>query len=185
MRYIILFFSILLSYATATSATNNENNLGPAIGTKIPHALTAQDQEDKARTFENLTGKNGLVVAFVRSADWCPYCKKQLIDLQKGAYAQLLEKEYNLIGISYDSVEKIANFAHRKDIKYTLLSDQDSEIIKAFGILNEKYAPGDSGYGIPHPIVVITDNTGTITAKLYEEGYKKRPQVEAILSAVN
>jgi len=184
MRHIVLFFGILLSYATATNATNNENNLGPAIGTKIPHSLTAQDQNNKARSFQNLTGKNGLVIAFVRSADWCPYCKKQLIDLQKDAYAPLLEKGYNLIGISYDSVEKIANFTHRKDIEYTLLSDQGSEMIKAFGILNEKYEPGDSGYGIPHPIVVITDNSGTITAKLYEEGYKKRPQVEAILSSV-
>ena len=38
--------------------------------------------------------------------------------------------------ISYDSVPILKNFAERKNITYPLISDTDSRIIRAFGILN-------------------------------------------------
>ena len=43
--------------------------MGPAVGARIP-ALEAVDQEGKPRTFDNLRGPKGLVLLFVRSADW-------------------------------------------------------------------------------------------------------------------
>ena len=43
---------------------------GPAVGTSIPHQLTAADQSNEIRNFSSLTGKNGLIVLFSRSFDW-------------------------------------------------------------------------------------------------------------------
>ena len=42
---------------------------GPAVGAPIP-AFEAADQNGKPRTFADLRGPNGLVLLFVRSADW-------------------------------------------------------------------------------------------------------------------
>jgi len=42
---------------------------GPAVGEKIP-AFEVRDIEGNLRDFENLKGPNGLVLLFVRSADW-------------------------------------------------------------------------------------------------------------------
>jgi hypothetical protein len=42
---------------------------GPAIGARIP-SFEAADQNGRTRNFENLRGSNGLVLLFVRSADW-------------------------------------------------------------------------------------------------------------------
>ena len=42
---------------------------GPAIGQKIP-AFAARDQFGKEQTLASLTGADGLVLLFVRSADW-------------------------------------------------------------------------------------------------------------------
>lgn len=42
---------------------------GPEVGQKIP-AFSAQDQQGKAQTLESLRGPRGLVLLFVRSADW-------------------------------------------------------------------------------------------------------------------
>ena len=42
---------------------------GPAVGARIP-AFEAVDQDGRARTFDTLRGPNGLVLLFVRSADW-------------------------------------------------------------------------------------------------------------------
>jgi len=42
---------------------------GPAVGEKIP-AFQAVDQHGKLRSFNDLKGPRGLVLLFVRSADW-------------------------------------------------------------------------------------------------------------------
>ena len=42
---------------------------GPAVGEKIP-AFQAVDQEGKVRSFPDLKGPRGLVLMFVRSAEW-------------------------------------------------------------------------------------------------------------------
>jgi peroxiredoxin len=42
---------------------------GPEIGTHIPQ-FTASDQTGKQQTFASLRGAKGLVLMFVRSADW-------------------------------------------------------------------------------------------------------------------
>ncbi|MCP5118437.1 MAG: hypothetical protein GY953_47100 [bacterium] len=42
---------------------------GPAVGERIPH-FEAVDQDGKRQTFDTLKGENGLVLMFVRSADW-------------------------------------------------------------------------------------------------------------------
>ena len=42
---------------------------GPAVGERIP-AFSATDQNGKLQTLKSLTGPKGLVLLFVRSADW-------------------------------------------------------------------------------------------------------------------
>ena len=42
---------------------------GPAIGSVAP-AIRLRDQHDREQTLATLTGKDGLVLLFVRSADW-------------------------------------------------------------------------------------------------------------------
>ena len=42
---------------------------GPAVGEKIP-AFQAVDQDGKLRSFDDLRGPRGLVLMFVRSAEW-------------------------------------------------------------------------------------------------------------------
>jgi peroxiredoxin len=51
--------------------------------------------------------------------------------------------------MSYDSVGSLKNFAERQHITCPLLSDADSKIIRAYGILNETVRPGSPAYGIP------------------------------------
>jgi hypothetical protein len=42
---------------------------GPEVGSPIPD-FTAQDQYGKTRTFEDLSGPEGLLLLFHRTADW-------------------------------------------------------------------------------------------------------------------
>jgi len=50
-------------------AQNDGYRAGPDIGQKVPDFALA-DQHGQIRTLNNLTGPNGLLLIFSRSADW-------------------------------------------------------------------------------------------------------------------
>jgi hypothetical protein len=86
-----------------------------------------------------------------------------------------------LAAVSYDSVPVLRNFAERQHITYPLLSDTDSKIIRAFGILNEETPKGTPFYGIPHPGIYIVDAKGVITGKYFEAKFTERDSAGLIL----
>jgi len=102
-----------------------------------------------------------------------------------------LERDYPLVrkrglglaAISYDSVAVLKNFTDRKKISFPLLSDADSSIIRAFGILNESVKQGTPQYGIPHPGTYVLDTNGRVVAKYFEEDMRERMSAGAILAA--
>ena len=87
-----------------------------------------------------------------------------------------------VVGISYDSVGALKNFSDRQHITYPMLSDADSAIIRAYGILNETVPPDTPAYGIPYPGVYIVDPQGKVVAKYFEDDYKDRVSTADILA---
>jgi hypothetical protein len=87
----------------------------------------------------------------------------------------------NVIGLSYDSPAVLKNFAERKGVHFTLLSDPDSKIIRQLGILNEEVPKDNFAYGVPYPGTYILDSKGGIVAKYFEEDYKQRYTAADIL----
>ena len=140
------------------------------IGNKIP-LLGGTDQFGQERNFENLKGPNGLVILFYRSADWCPYCKGQLLSLQR-ATARFKEKGIGLVGVSYDSQEILKFFTERHSITYPLIADPQSEIIGRFGVLN----PTATGFtkGMSYPGFVYVSAEGHVEETFFEEDYHTR-----------
>ena len=64
--------SLLLGLALGAAITQSPPALleiGPGLGEAIPR-FEAQDQAGRLRTFDDLKGPNGLMLVFVRSADW-------------------------------------------------------------------------------------------------------------------
>lgn len=180
----ILGLLVALTLGTLAVTAADLENLGPAVGTKIPHDLSSVDSAGAPQSFDSLKGEKGAVVVFFRSAKWCPFCQGQLISLETIA-EDIRGKGFNLIAISYDPIEELAKFKTRRDISYPLLSDKDSEIIDAFDIRNEKFKPGHYAYGVPHPLIAFVDTDGVIKAKLYEESFKNRPELENILKTLD
>jgi len=89
-----------------------------------------------------------------------------------------------LAAISYDSVAQLKNFADREHITYLLLSDPDSKIIRAFGILNETVPANSMAYGIPYPGTYLVDTSGKVVAKFFEDDFKERTPTMEILEEV-
>ena len=161
--------------------------LGPAIGAPIPHDLSLTDAAGAPVDFAALKGEKGAAVFFVRSVDWCPFCIKQALDVNARA------DDFRALGlapvlVSYDAPATQMKFAEKEGVEIALVSDEQSEAIKAFGLLNETHAEGSRFYGVPHPAVFIVDDEKVIRAKLYEEdylsnkkSYRNRPAIDVIL----
>lgn len=174
--------AIVLLAGTPAPVTAQE--FGPAVGTKAPDIGTLRDQKGTPRSLSSLMGDNGVVLFFVRSADWCPYCQAQMIELN-GSLQAIERRGYKMASISYDSPQILTTFTERRDIKYTMLSDPNSEIIDRYKLRDPQYQPGSRAYGVPRPVILLLDRSGTIKAKLYEETYQKRPPAALVVETLD
>lgn len=158
-------------------------DVGPAVGARTP-ALHAVDLNGAPVSVRELSGKRGLVLVFFRSAKWCPYCQKQLMDL-KEAPGPLAERGYKIAAVSYDPADVLAQFTAKQSIPYPLLSDLGSVTIDAWKLRDLRYKPGSFAWGVPYASVYILSPDGVLRAKLAEEDYKVRPQLSAVLAAID
>lgn len=170
----ITFFSFL--FFANSSIANTSINVGPALGEKAP-AITVINTQQQSVNIKELSQNKGLIILFFRSADWCPFCKKHLIELNDIA-EKFTALGYGLAAISYDNTDVLATFAEQQKITYPLLSDQKVETMLAYDIANNQYKPGDEHYGIPYPGVVVINEEGKVIHKHFFEGYKKRVKFE-------
>ena len=179
------------------------SRLGPQVGERVPD-FTLPDQQGRDRTLQSIMGPRGAMIVFARSADWCPYCRTQLVQLQ-GLVEALRAQGLGVAAITYDSREILADFSRRQGITYPLLSDQGSATIKRYGILNTVVdealgpngtdpavladlrlyatvnAPSDNLRGIPFPGTFIVDRQGRVTSRFFEDYYRERITTSNIL----
>jgi peroxiredoxin len=118
---------------------------------------------------------------------------------------ELRSQGLGVAAISYDSEAVLADFAARRGITFPLLSDDDSKVIREFGILNtvaeEGLGPnGDdpevmadvakyvavSGadtlmVGTPFPGTFLLDPQGQVTARFFEEFYRERNTTASVM----
>jgi peroxiredoxin len=171
--------SLLLPLAVSAAAWD----AGPPLGAKVP-ALHATDLKGAPVSVRELSGKNGLVLVFFRSAKWCPYCQKQLMDL-KEAPGPLGERGYKLAAVSYDPTDVLTQFTDNRGISYPLLSDLGSVTIDAWKLRDIRYKPDSFAWGVPYASIYVISPKGVLKAKLAEEDYKTRPPLSAVLAAID
>ena len=92
--------------------------------------------------------------------------------------------------ISYDAVDVLATFAAKQHITYTLLSDEDSKVIRALGLFNEHVFEHHAAYGVPkrdqcwgvpYPGVFLLDEHGFVLQKRFQQSYRERETGVAVL----
>jgi peroxiredoxin len=181
-----LFAALLLGILIQAGQgwANPDFDLGPAINAKAPDIGTPPDQTGTPRALASLMGEKGMVLFFFRSADWCPFCQAQMMDLNT-AVAGIERRGYKMAGISYDSPAILKTFIERRNIGYTLLSDPKSVVIDRYKLRDPQYPPGNLAYGVPRPIIFILDKNGVVKAKLYEETYTKRPPATLVIETID
>jgi len=172
--------ALILLVAASVSASAETPVPGPAVGDFFPLSIAAEDQAGERRTLGELAGDAGLVLAFVRSADWCPFCKAQLADLDRRA-PEFERLGLAVVSVSVDEVAEIAAFGKAQDIGYTMLADPGGDINEDLGIRDEQYPVGSAAFGVPRPVLYIIDTNATVRAVYMEPTHRTRPDLDRVL----
>ena len=178
-RLKILFFLALTFMTFNVIAEQPPIDTGPELGSKLPPVFVADQFGDK-QNLNNAMRENGAVVVVFRSADWCPFCKRYLLELNE-VVDQFKQKGYGVVGISYDSTQTLRKFSQSNKLKFSLWADQEVKTFKAFDVVNTKHEPTGRHYGIPYPGVIVVNNKREVIHKYFFEGYKKRVKFQKLL----
>jgi peroxiredoxin Q/BCP len=117
--------------------------------------LWLRDQNDKEIKLEDFKGRK-LLVYFYPKAD-TPGCTKQSCNV-RDAREELAGLGVDVVGISPDAPAKQKKFDDKYGLGFTLLSDQDNTIAKAYGAWGEKSMYGKTYEGIIRSSLLIDEN---------------------------
>lgn len=127
------------------------------VGTKAP-VFTLPDQNGKMHSLEEYKGKK--VILYFYPRDNTPGCTKQACGYSE-RYPQFMEKGVEILGVSKDTVASHKRFEEKQGLTFTLLSDPELEVIKAYDVWKEKKNYGKVSMGVVRTTYLI-DEEGII-----------------------
>lgn len=137
-------------------------NVRLEVGNPAP-AFSLPNDQDSTTSLSDYAGQK-LVIYFYPRAN-TPGCTKEACDF-RDSLAQLNDLGVAVVGISPDSVEKLAKFRTDHDLNFPLLSDPDKTVLQAYGAYGEKKNYGKIVQGVIRSTFLI-DSNGTIELALY------------------
>ncbi|WP_430468282.1 thioredoxin-dependent thiol peroxidase [Winogradskyella ouciana] len=126
-------------------------------GDKAPD-FSAKDEQGNTVSLSDYKGKK-LVVFFYPKAS-TPGCTAEACNLNEN-YDRFKSKGYEILGVSADSAKRQSNFKNKYGFQYSLLADEDKNVIEAFGVWGPKKFMGREYDGI-HRTTFIIDENGII-----------------------
>lgn len=144
------------------------------IGEQMP-SFTLHDQDGAEIASDSLTGDGPLVIFFY-PADDTPGCTAEACGF-RDQHQDFSEAGARVVGISRDSVASHADFVKKRNLPYTLLSDPDNHVRKAFGV------PGGFMGLMPGRVTFVLDQGGALRA-ITESSFNPLKHVDQALDVV-
>lgn len=144
------------------SKADMERKITLEVGDKAP-GFEALNQDGVKVALKDFIGKN--VVLYFYPKDNTPGCTTEACEFSAN-YDQFIKNDTVIIGVSPDSVKSHAGFIAKQNLKHILLSDEDKEISKLYGVWQVKKNYGKEYLGIVRSTFVIGKD-GKI-AKIYK-----------------
>ena len=184
--------------ATATNIAESAEQVSPLLpGLAVPD-IELKDQYGKTVSLAERF-KEKTTVLIVYRGGWCPYCSKQLANVQK-IEKELADLGAQIIAVSPDSPEKLAE-SKITSPNYQLLSDDSLLLAQKLGLafyLDDKTAKiyrnklgvnfvsleGEVKVALPVPAVFVIDTNGLVNFQYANPNYKVRLTEDLLLAAV-
>ncbi|SDD64478.1 peroxiredoxin Q/BCP [Mucilaginibacter pineti] len=127
-------------------------------GDKAPE-FTANDQNGKTVSLSDYKGKN--VILYFYPKDDTPGCTAESCDFRDN-YQSLLGKGFEVIGVSTDDEKSHKKFETKYSLPFTLIADNEKQIVEAYGVWVEKNMYGKKYMGTARTTFIINGD-GIIT----------------------
>ena len=149
-KYNFLLIALFIaSFTVLQSCGGNAENL--SVGNSAPD-FTLQDSDGNNYSLSSYKEKNSIIIYFYPKAG-TPGCTKQACGI-RDSFSKFKENDIVVLGISVDSKESIKEFIKDNNLNFPLLSDENKEVSKAYGVLNN--------IGVDSRITFIVDKQGNI-----------------------
>jgi len=120
--------------------------------------------------------KQKVLVVFYRGG-WCPYCAKQLSELQTNQL-QFARAGAVIVGISSDSVEDANKTRDKLGLNFELYSDPQLEVISQWGV-------EDVSTNIARPAAFVVEPGGSVTYRRIGKSPADQPPIDELIAALN
>jgi peroxiredoxin Q/BCP len=129
------------------------------VGDKAPE-FSLPDQHEKTVSLKDLKGRQ--VVLYFYPKDDTPGCTKEACGF-RDAQGPLEKTGAVVLGVSLDDAASHQKFIAKYGLPFTLLTDEDARVSKAYGVYKQKNMYGKKYWGIERTTFVI-DPAGKLKA---------------------
>ncbi len=176
------------------SLSAQEKPEGLFINSKAPD-FKATDQNGNSIRLKEMVKKGNVILFFYRG-NWCPYCSRQLKQMQD-SLELLTAKGVQVLAITPEKIDGISKTIEKSSASFPIIHDEEGKIMKAYDVhfaVDEKLVNrykmsgidleainGKNGTNLPIPAVYIINKENTIVYRYFNEDYKKRVSVKELL----
>jgi peroxiredoxin Q/BCP len=122
-------------------------------GDKVPKFVINDAKGNKVKSID-FKGKKHVIYFY--SKDFTPGCSTQADEFSQN-YEKFQDNGIEIIGISPDDENSHKKFCIKMGIKYTLLSDTEKEVSKAFGVWGMKKFMGREYMGVTRSSFLVNE----------------------------
>lgn len=127
------------------------------VGKKAPD-FTLLDQDGKKVSLKDFKGKK--IVLYFYPKDNTSGCTKEACNFRDD-FPKFKKTDAVIIGISPDSVSSHKKFVEKYNLPFTLLADEEKNVVEKFGVWKEKSMYGKKYMGVERTTFII-DEAGKI-----------------------
>ncbi|MAM70033.1 MAG: thioredoxin-dependent thiol peroxidase [Gammaproteobacteria bacterium] len=123
----------------------------PKVGNLAP-AFTLEDQDGRKHSLKDYKGK--IIVLYFYPKAMTPGCTVQAHGIRDSA-KELKKLGVEVLGVSIDPVKRLAKFAERDGLNFTLLSDEDHAVADKYNAWGLKKFMGKEYMGLKRMTFII------------------------------
>ncbi|MDX8411739.1 MAG: peroxiredoxin-like family protein [Mariprofundaceae bacterium] len=157
-----------------------------------------EDTSGEVISLSGLLDKGPVVLNFFRGA-WCPYCNLELKALDR-IMPQVRSLGANLVSVSPNLRQRLADFASDNPFSFAMLSDEDNRVAQDYGLvfqLADELRPiyeqfgidlatydGNERFELPLPATYIIASDDVIAHAFMAADYTRRMEPDDILAVL-
>src|ERR1700744_2008641 len=187
-KYLLIAAGIAFSLQVLAQSGLKEGAVAPQFSGK--------DNAGKTLDLKTLLKSHKAVVLLFYRGQWCPYCNKQISQLQDSLQL-LISKGAYVIGVTPETGENIKQTVNKTHASFSIIQDHDYQIMKAYDVnytVNDetfaqlkKYGVdleknnGNKDHVLPVPATYVISPSGKIIYVHFDKDYTRRAPVSALL----